>query len=244
MRLFFSPRASARTSPALVTALLAGCVVSCTAQDAGNVVVGAKPSRDVKPFVIDSRKEPALTHEQKLTLLRQHIKHVFILFQENRSFDFYFGSFPGADGLYSGNGGNVAGFVQPLANLDGTMTTISPFRIPASVKDVNGKTVPLYPADITSLNHSHVSIARKLDLDKELVARNDRYALSEEGVTLVNGKPSRPPTLERKQFGELVMAHVDCDTVPFLWQYADRFTLFDHFFDTVIGPSGPPTRWR
>ena len=47
------------------------------------------------------------------------------------------------------------------------------------------------------------------------------------------------PTLERKQFGELVMAHVDCDTAPFLWRYADRFTLFDHFMDTIIGPSTP-----
>ena len=143
---------------------------------------------------------------------------------------------------YSGNSGSVAGFVQPLENVDGSMTTISPFRIPASVKDANGKDVPLYPADITSLNHSHVGIARKLDLDKELVARNDRYALTEEGVTLLNGKPSKLPTLERKQFGELVMAHVDCDAAPFLWQYANRFTLFDHFFDTVIGPSGPNAR--
>jgi phospholipase C len=35
------------------------------------------------------------------------------------------------------------------------------------------------------------------------------------------------------------MSHVDCDAAPFLWRYADRFTLFDHFFDTVIGPSTP-----
>jgi len=36
-----------------------------------------------------------------------------------------------------------------------------------------------------------------------------------------------------------VMSHVDCDTVPFLWRYADRFTLFDHFMDTIVGPSTP-----
>jgi phospholipase C len=35
------------------------------------------------------------------------------------------------------------------------------------------------------------------------------------------------------------MAHVDCDTAPFLWRYADRFTLFDHFMDTIVGPSTP-----
>lgn len=107
------------------------------------------------------------------------------------------------------------------------------------ILDRNGKTVPLYPTDVALVNHSHLGIAHKLDLDQSAVAQNDRYALTEEGVTLTDGKPSKFPTLERKQFGELVMSHVDCDVSPFLWRYADRFALFDHFFDTVIGPSGP-----
>ena len=89
------------------------------------------------------------------------------------------------------------------------------------------------------MNHSHAGIARKIALDANGVAQNSEYALTEEGVTMINGKPSKAPTLERKQFGELVMAHVDCDTAPFLWRYADRFTLFDHFMDTIIGPSTP-----
>lgn len=183
--------------------------------------------------------EPLLSNAQKLQLLRKHIKYVFILFQENRSFDFYFGTYPGADGLYSRPASDTAGFTQPIVNLDGTVGTVSPFKIPASLLDVNGRTVPLYPTDIASSDHSHVGIARKLDLDANGVARNDRYSLTEEGVMLVNGQPSKIPSLERKQFGELVMAHLDCDAAPFLWQYADRFVLFDHFFDTVIGPSGP-----
>ena len=180
-----------------------------------------------------------LSHEAKLALLRKDIKYVFVLFQENRSFDYYFGTYPGADGLFSRPAAETAGFVQPIVNVDGTVGTISPFRVPATVTNVNGRTVPLYPTDQASVNHSHVSIARKLDLDANNVARNDQYALAEEGVTLVDGKPAKTPTLERKQFAELTMGHVDCDLAPFLWQYADRFTLFDHFFDTVVGPSGP-----
>jgi phospholipase C len=187
----------------------------------------------------DLNHEPVLSNEMKLRLLREHIKYVFILFQENRSFDFYFGTYPGADGLYSRPASETPGFVQPLVDVDGTVGTISPFKIPASIVDQNGHTVLLYPTDIASSNHSHVGIARKLDLDADGVARNDQYALTEEGVTLVDGKPNKFPSLERKQFGELVMSHVDCDAAPFLWRYADRFTLFDHFFDTVIGPSGP-----
>jgi phospholipase C len=209
-----------------------------------DVTIAPKSSAVVSARVIDAASEPAISDQEKLQLIRRHIKYVFVLFQENRSFDFYFGSYPGADGLYAGPNGpytpaQVAGFTQTIVNTDGTLGTVTPFKIPATVTDAAGKTVPLYPADIASVDHSHVGIARKIALDADGVAQNTEYALSEEGVRLVAGKPSKAPTLERKQFGELVMSHVDCDTVPFLWRYADRFTLFDHFMDTIVGPSTP-----
>jgi phospholipase C len=213
--------------------------IAAVAQDGSNIVLGPHPGVQVRHYSFNPAKDPVLSHDEKLRLVRKRIKHVFVLFQENRAFDFYFSSFPGADGLYSQPPDQIAGFFQPIVNTDGTVGTISPFRIPATVLDANGNTVPLYPADVAGINHTHVGIARKLSLDKDLVPHNDQYALTEEGVTLVDGKPSKVPSLERKQFGELVMSHVDCDTAPFLWRYADRFTLFDHFFDTVIGPSGP-----
>ena len=208
------------------------------------MTIAPRSSATVSAQVIDPAKEPAISEEEKLRLMRGKIKYVFVLFQENRSFDFYFGTYPGADGLYAGPNGayaaaQVAGFTQTIVNTDGTVGTVTPFRIPAAMVDAAGKTVPLYPADIASVNHSHRGIARKIALDAEGVAQNSEYALTEEGVTLTDGKPSKAPTLERKQFGELVMAHVDCDTAPFLWRYADRFTLFDHFMDTIVGPG-----WR
>ena len=51
--------------------------------------------------------------------------------------------------------------------------------------------------------------------------------------------PTANPTLQTKQKGEVVMSHIDCDTIPFLWQYADRFVLFDNFHQTATGPSTP-----
>jgi phospholipase C len=39
--------------------------------------------------------------------------------------------------------------------------------------------------------------------------------------------------------GELAMAYEDCDTIPLLWGYADKFVLFDHIFQTMTGPSTP-----
>ena len=221
-----------------------GSAQETTPGTAPDVTIAPRSNAVVDAAVIEPAKEPVISHQEKLELIRRHIKYVFVLFQENRSFDFYFGSYPGADGLYAGpNGpyapGQVAGFTQTIVNTDGTVGTVTPFRIPATVVDAEGKTVPLYPADIASVDHSHVGIARKIALNADGVAQNTEYALTEEGVRLVDGKPSKAPTLERKQFGELVMSHVDCDTVPFLWRYADRFTLFDHFMDTIIGPSTP-----
>jgi len=228
-------------------AFLALFACSLAAEDkpaSPDITIAPHSSTTVTAKIIDPASEPAISAEEKLALIRRHIKYVFVLFQENRSFDFYFASYPGADGLYAGPDGphtpdQVAGFTQTIVNTDGSLATITPFKIPATVVDAAGKTVPLYPADIASVNHSHVGIARKIALDTNGVARNTEYALTEEGVTLKDGKPSKAPTLERKQFGELVMAHVDCDTAPFLWRYADRFTLFDHFMDTIIGPSTP-----
>jgi phospholipase C len=236
----------ARSLAALITLCAIGLGVSAAQQKAASPTVTLAPpsSAAVNAVAIDPSKEPALGQKEKLRLIREKIKYVFVLFQENRSFDFYFGSYPGADGLYAGPSGayttdNVTGFTQPIVNTDGTVGKISAFRIPATIVDAKGRTVPLYPADIASVNHSHTAIARKIALDASGVAQNSEYALTEEGVTLKDGKPSNAPTLERKQFGELVMSHVDCDTAPFLWRYADRFTLFDRFMDTIIGPSTP-----
>ncbi|MGO9777218.1 MAG: phospholipase C [Terracidiphilus sp.] len=236
-----------RVTPAKLITMAAISIGICSAQQNAplpDVTIAPKSSALVSAQIIDPASEPAITQAEKLRLIRDKIKYVFVLFQENRSFDFYFGSYPGADGLYAGAGGPYAygqppGFTQLLVNTDGSLGIITPFRIPATVTDAKGKTVPLYPADIASVNHSHTGIARKIALDANGVAQNSEYALTEEGVTMKDGMPSKAPTLERKQFGELVMAHVDCDTAPFLWRYADRFTLFDRFMDTIIGPSTP-----
>ncbi|MGH7210957.1 MAG: alkaline phosphatase family protein, partial [Acetobacteraceae bacterium] len=45
--------------------------------------------------------------------------------------------------------------------------------------------------------------------------------------------------LKAKQYGELAMAYMDCDTIPFLWNYASRFVIFDNYFQHTIGPSTP-----
>ena len=43
----------------------------------------------------------AAGQEDVLAALRSRVKHVFIIYQENHSFDNYFGTYPGADNLAS-----------------------------------------------------------------------------------------------------------------------------------------------
>ncbi|WP_428375849.1 phospholipase C [Lichenicoccus sp.] len=220
---------------------------SQTSNDASMVTIGPASSAAVLAQTHSPAGEPVLSHARKLALLRKKVKYIFVLFQENRSFDFHLGTFPGANGLFSQPAAQTPGFTQTIVNTDGSVGTVSPFLIPNTVTAAGGKTVQLYPADTDSVDHSHTGIDNSLDVSSG-VAANDRYALNEEGLTTKDGKivslstgvaATSNPTQASKQKGELVMSHDDCNTVPFLWQFADRFTLFDAMHQTIIGPSTP-----
>jgi phospholipase C len=209
--------------------------------------------------------------QQKIALLKQKVKYVFVLFQENRSFDHYFGTYPGANGLFATYpGANPSDpYAQPanstttpfgsfhsvIQNVDGSFSTISPFLIPRTIVNVNNQTVQLYPEDTYSVDHSHTGYIHDFHADAATRSHplNDGYPLDQEGLhygtdasgttaTIYNSSnvaPTANPTLQTKQKGEVVISHVDCDTIPFLWQYADRFVLFDNFHQTATGPSTP-----
>ncbi|MHB8302488.1 MAG: phospholipase C [Acidobacteriaceae bacterium] len=168
------------------------------------------------------RPVPAVSTTEQL--VRKNIRYVFVLYQENRSFDSYFGTFPGAEGIYSHAADQTPGFNQPLLNTDGTTETIHPFRIGPEQ----------FAADTDDIDHSHPAIVAKENIENG-VPRMDRFALVEERKYGHSGNPS----LKAKQYGELAMAYEDCDTVPLLWRYADRFVLFDHIFQLMTGPSTP-----
>jgi phospholipase C len=144
--------------------------------------------------------------------LRAHVKHVFVVYQENRSFDSYFGTFPGAENLAS-----------PLAQTHGyhqfdplSGTTVTPFRI----------TDP----DVADADHSREGLIEKYDGGKM-----DHFISAEE-----SGQFAKGATAENAHaVGLLTMAYEDCDTIPFLWKYAHTFALYDHIFQGMFGPSTP-----
>ncbi|MGO8674174.1 MAG: phospholipase C [Capsulimonadaceae bacterium] len=185
----------------------------------------ATPDPAVRTWAVPAGHEPKLTRDQEIALLRRHVKYVFVLYQENRSFDSYFGTFPGAEGLYSNPADQTPGFEQALINTDGTLTTVHPFRLgPAD-----------FAADTDDIDHSHNGIVNKMDITAAGVPKMDKFAVSEEMRRTKTGNPS----LAAKQFGELTMAYEDGDTIPFLWRYANRFVLCDHIFQQMTGPSTP-----
>jgi phospholipase C len=177
-----------------------------------------------QPIGIFAESPYAESPSEVLKGVREKINYVFVIYQENRSFDSYFGTFPGADGLFSRPPEETPGFYQELIDINGSPTTVHPFRIgPAE-----------YAADTDDIDHLHSSIIKKMNIQGG-IPRMDKFAVTEEEFDL--RKPSSP--LAAKQFGELAMAYEDCDTVPLLWAYADKFVLFDHIFQLMAGPSTP-----
>jgi phospholipase C len=145
--------------------------------------------------------------------LRAHIHHVFIVYQENRSFDSYFGTFPGADNLATAEA-RAHGFRQYDAI---GHTWITPFLLNA--------------ADSVDADHSRPALIAKSDH-----GRMDHFVDWEEH-NLVDNSGASPGYA--RQVGILTMAHQDCNTIPFLWMYAHRFALYDHIFQAMYGPSTP-----
>ncbi len=77
------------------------------------------------PLAVPSSSSSAASGGSVGSMLRNRIKHVFIIYQENESFDHYFGTYPGTDNL-SSISAELHGFRQydPLAK-----AWITPFKI-------------------------------------------------------------------------------------------------------------------
>src|ERR1700732_1761757 len=71
------------------------------ARDAPRVTAQPDPTPAVAPYVIDPAKDAPLTNDEMAVLARKKIKYVFVIFNENHSFDNEYGTFPGVNGIYS-----------------------------------------------------------------------------------------------------------------------------------------------
>jgi phospholipase C len=203
------------------------------AQPVGTARVTAQPdpSPATAPYFFDPAKSPRLTRAELIRLLRSKIRYVFVIFNENHSFDNEFGTFPGANGLFSDGvhprgPALTPGFVQTYAGVDGEQVRVTPFWIGPAQNSTF----------VDSVDHSHAGLVKKIGV-KHGVATMNGYAAEE--YARFASKWRMANVAMGTQFARLVMSYIDCDTIPFLWQYASRFTLFDNIFATQDAPSSP-----
>jgi phospholipase C len=141
------------------------------------------------------------------------IRHVIVIMQENRSFDSYFGTFPGADGIPTKNGRFAVCVPDPRAG-----DCQRPYHDPALV---NG-------------GGPHDAGPARADADG---GRMDGFVREAEssigrgcGATTGVCSPSSPTD---------AMGYHDAREIPNYWAWAHRFTLQDHMFESVDSWSLP-----
>ncbi|HEX9039000.1 MAG TPA: alkaline phosphatase family protein [Ktedonobacterales bacterium] len=159
----------------------------------GAVIVTAAcaPGASTAPF----HQEPGITN----------IKHVIVIMQENRSFDSYFGTYPGADGIPMANGAPAVCVHDPASG-----QCVSPYHDTA---DVNGGGPHGAPAATADINGS------KMDGFIAQAEHGRRGCANSTNPVCVNTR------------GQDVMGYHTGADIPNYWAYAQNFVLQDHMFE-------------
>jgi len=147
------------------------------------------------------------------------IKHVIVIMQENRSFDSYFGTYPGADGIPMTNGVPTACVPNPL-----THQCIRPFL---DHQDLNG-------------GGPHQQINASADIDG---GRLDGFIKEASGGKKGCADPTNPACTTgangvKGRATDVMGYHAGTD-IPNYWAYAKNFVLQDHMFEPVASWSFP-----
>jgi phospholipase C len=172
---------------------------------------------------------PGYTDSSSCESTSTPIKHLVVIFQENISFDHYFGTYPRAvnpDGephFYARRGTpTVNGYTDALLNrnpnlnpANGTGAT-NPFRLERS------------QAVTADQDHDYLAEQQAFDMGA--------MDLFPEFV----GTPGPPPSGGGVvDTNGLNLGYFDGNTVTALWNYAQHFAMSDNSFSTTFGPSTP-----
>jgi phospholipase C len=170
------------------------------------------------------------------------VKHLVVIFDENISFDHYFGTYPYAlnppgEPSFRALPGTPAvnGLTRTLLEhnpnflntKDNQADAVNPFRLGRS--------------QAATADQSHGYTQEQEAFDAGLMDAFPRYT----GVPgtpkqkqLAEGISGAPP-LYRLQSKGLVMGYYDGNTVTALWNYAQRYAMSDNSYGTTFGPSTP-----
>lgn len=145
------------------------------------------------------------------------IKHVIVIMQENRSFDSYFGTFPGADGIPTVNGVPTVCVPDPV-----TRGCDRPFHDTA---DINGGGPHGEPNAVADVDNGMMN---------GFVDQRDDVA-----NTCVHSAPDNPACTLSPTATPDVMGYHNSAEIPNYWTYARDFVLDDHMFEPVKSWSLP-----
>jgi phospholipase C len=164
------------------------------------------------------------------------IKHLVIIFQENVSFDHYFGTYPHAANT-SGERFDAARHTPRVNNLadspgaggTGNLLTNNP-NTDAGGHQVNPRRLdPANLNDVLTCDQDHNYNAEQKAFDG---GKMDKF------VTTVGTATGTNPLGQPCQASD-VMNYYDGNTVTGLWNYAQHFAMNDNSFGTTFGPSAP-----
>ncbi|GAC1625228.1 MAG: alkaline phosphatase family protein [Ktedonobacteraceae bacterium] len=141
------------------------------------------------------------------------IKHIVMIMQENRSFDTYFGTYPGADGIPMKNGVPTV-----CANDPQTNTCVKPFH------------------DSRDLNHGgpHQQINATDDIDG---GKMDGFIAQATRGSKSCVDPNNPACSGNGKTD--IMGYHDAREIPNYWAYAQNFVLQDRMFEPTASWSLP-----
>jgi phospholipase C len=146
------------------------------------------------------------------------IKHLVVIFQENVSFDHYFGTYPNATNPNGEPAFNAAPDTPSVNGLSGPLLTNNPN---------SGNPQRLDRSQALTCDQGHGYTAEQKAFDMGLM---DKF------VQNTNNESCAPPD---KTAPNLVMDYYDGNTVTGLWNYAQHFAMSDNSYSDTFGPSTP-----
>jgi phospholipase C len=159
------------------------------------------------------------------------IKHVVVIFQENVSFDHYFGTYPyatGTDGnAFTPKQGTPAVNGLNWSLLAANPNSANPKRLDSSATGLSGSAGGQLTCD---MDHNYSDEQQAFDGGKM-----DQFVQSL-GGTFGNSPGTSTPC---SSLTPIVMDYYDGNTVTGLWNYAQNYAMSDNSFETTFGPSSP-----